>query len=185
MFCPCCKQVTGDNTVTLRADYSEQGRFKQPGAVRSIRRTERPRASWSRSFTLPYDVDPDRVYATLEQGVLVVEIKKRPEAVRPSVPRRVVTVSNAPDVPGMRSPAGAEHATSTSVPLPADDAAAPSDQQQQPMVSQSTKTAERMPAGGAAGPRRGVRHSQQQLEEEEEATAGDLPMPEAIPPQIA
>lgn len=41
---------------------------------------ERSTASFSRAFTLPEDADADGVQASFKNGVLEVEVKKRPEA---------------------------------------------------------------------------------------------------------
>ncbi len=47
---------------------------------------ERTYGSFSRSFTLPEGVDSDRIKAELKQGVLTIELPKRPEAQPKRVP---------------------------------------------------------------------------------------------------
>jgi HSP20 family molecular chaperone IbpA len=43
------------------------------------------RRSFTRSFTVPEDVDPDRIEARVSDGMLVLTLSRRPEA----QPRRV------------------------------------------------------------------------------------------------
>jgi HSP20 family protein len=47
---------------------------------------ERSYGSFSRSFTLPEGVDADHIKAELKQGVLTIEVPKRPEALPKKVP---------------------------------------------------------------------------------------------------
>jgi len=42
--------------------------------------TERPFGSFSRSFTLPFDIDPDKVSAKLDNGVLEIRLPKSEQA---------------------------------------------------------------------------------------------------------
>jgi HSP20 family protein len=51
----------------------------------SVHRQERPSLSFSRSIALPSEVDPDRVKATLKDGVLRIALDKAPTA----KPRRI------------------------------------------------------------------------------------------------
>lgn len=52
----------------------------------AVRRVERYQGSFTRSFRLGDGYDPDRVSATLANGVLVVRIAKRPEATPKKIP---------------------------------------------------------------------------------------------------
>jgi HSP20 family protein len=46
----------------------------------SVQRQERPAAKFSRSWTLPYKVDPDKTTAILTNGVLTITLTKAREA---------------------------------------------------------------------------------------------------------
>ena len=46
----------------------------------SVHRQERESVDFSRSFTLPCKVDPEKVSATVKHGLLTVEMAKAPEA---------------------------------------------------------------------------------------------------------
>lgn len=46
----------------------------------SVHRRERAQVRFARSFTLPCKIDPERVEASLENGVLTVTLPKAPEA---------------------------------------------------------------------------------------------------------
>lgn len=60
----------------------------EPEKDNLFRSYERPWGSFTRSFRLPDEVDPDQVNATYENGVLKLELTKREEA-KP----RMITVS--------------------------------------------------------------------------------------------
>lgn len=69
--------VTG-NTLTIRGERKEE---RKEGEGRS-RFSERRYGSFQRSFTLPTDVNAERVEASYDNGVLCVAIPKSPEAKR-------------------------------------------------------------------------------------------------------
>lgn len=56
----------------------------------SAHRRERGAMRFSRSFTLPFKVDPETCGATLQQGVLTVKLAKAPEA----RPRQITVKAN-------------------------------------------------------------------------------------------
>lgn len=69
--------VTGGNQVTLK------GERKQPTPEKSVwHRQERGQGTFVRTLTLPAPVDPDKVEASLENGVLLVKLAKH-EAAKP------------------------------------------------------------------------------------------------------
>lgn len=69
--------VTGGNQLTL------QGERKAPAPERGAwHRRERAFGSFSRALNLPYPVDPDKVEARLEHGVLLIKLAKH-ESARP------------------------------------------------------------------------------------------------------
>jgi HSP20 family protein len=69
--------VTGGNQLTLK------GERKLPVTDKGLwHRRERGYGAFSRTLTLPYLVDADRVEAKLEQGVLLVRLAKH-ESARP------------------------------------------------------------------------------------------------------
>jgi len=73
-------EVSG-GTVTVTGDHSEKTEKKD---VRYHRREMR-RGSFSRSVTLPQDLDADSVSATIDKGVLKVELTPT----KPIAPRKI------------------------------------------------------------------------------------------------
>lgn len=63
-----------DQTLTLGAR-----RAIKPREGWSTHRAERQGFEWKRSFTFPQKIDPERVAARLEHGVLTVRLAKAPE----------------------------------------------------------------------------------------------------------
>jgi HSP20 family protein len=53
-------------------------------------RQERPSGTFARSFTLPWDLDADKVHATLKNGVLTVDLPKAESA----KPRKIKLLAN-------------------------------------------------------------------------------------------
>jgi HSP20 family protein len=67
-----------DNRTLVIESRTEEKTEKEEKGRYVIR--ERRASSFSRAFTLPEDADADGVQATFKNGILEVEIKKRPEA---------------------------------------------------------------------------------------------------------
>lgn len=67
-----------DDTVTVRGERPAE--TVQPGE--SFHRRERPTGSFTRTFQLPFAVDPGKTEATYEKGVLTVRLG-RPESQKP------------------------------------------------------------------------------------------------------
>src|SRR5215213_4522578 len=65
------------DTVTLQGQ-----RQQQPEAAQGYHRRERRSGSFGRTFSLPFQVDPDRVEATLRNGILTLTLH-RPEQDKP------------------------------------------------------------------------------------------------------
>lgn len=65
-----------DGVLTLRGEKTEEHNEGQG----TRRYTERRFGSFARSVTLPGAVDPAKVDATFKNGVLTVQLEKRPEA---------------------------------------------------------------------------------------------------------
>jgi HSP20 family protein len=65
-----------DGVLTLRGEKKEE---RQEGKDKG-RRLERVFGAFSRSFSLPADANPDRIEAAFADGVLTIQIPKRPEA---------------------------------------------------------------------------------------------------------
>jgi HSP20 family protein len=65
-----------NNRLTISGKKEEQKEEKTD----TYYRRERSCGSFSRSFTLPEGVDPDRIDAELKSGVLTLTLPKRPEA---------------------------------------------------------------------------------------------------------
>jgi HSP20 family protein len=65
-----------DNVLTLRGEKRSEREEKKE----QVRYVERSFGSFSRSFTLPADSDPNQVKAEFKDGVLRIEVRKAPEA---------------------------------------------------------------------------------------------------------
>jgi HSP20 family protein len=65
-----------DNVLTIRGEKKSEREEKDEHR----RYVERTYGSFSRSFSLPGNADPDRIDASIEHGVLTVTIGKREEA---------------------------------------------------------------------------------------------------------
>ncbi len=65
-----------NNTLMLRGER----KFESEQKEENFRRVERRYGSFMRSFTLPNAVDPEKVSAHYDSGVLVVHLTKRAEA---------------------------------------------------------------------------------------------------------
>lgn len=76
--------ISGGNQLTLK------GQRKAPTVEKGVwHRQERPVGSFSRSFTLPFPVDADKVDARLVNGVLTLRLTKHASA----LPRKIVVKS--------------------------------------------------------------------------------------------
>lgn len=80
-----CKE---DLQVKIQGNYLQIGGTRKPDNPEGykIHRTERESASFSRSFTLPYEVDAAKVEATLKDGLLKMTLPKSESA----KPRQIV-----------------------------------------------------------------------------------------------
>ncbi len=65
------------DTVTLRGE-----RLDQPEIAKGYHRRERRNGPFGRTFSLPFQVDPDRVEAKLRNGILTLKLH-RPEHDKP------------------------------------------------------------------------------------------------------
>jgi len=65
------------DTVTLRGE-----RLDQPEIAKGYHRRERRNGTFGRTFSLPFQVDPDRVEAKLRNGILTLKLH-RPEHDKP------------------------------------------------------------------------------------------------------
>jgi len=73
--------VTGNNQLTIK------GERKAPAPEKSLQhRQERGFGKFARTLTLPFAVDPDKVEARLENGILQVKLAKHESA----KPRKIV-----------------------------------------------------------------------------------------------
>ena len=70
--------VVDDDVITIAGEK----KVARPAEVREAARVERPCGEFSRSFRLPFDVDPDSVKGVYRNGVLTVTVPK-PAALRP------------------------------------------------------------------------------------------------------
>ncbi|WP_310599818.1 Hsp20/alpha crystallin family protein [Desulfobulbus sp.] len=71
-------------TVKIQGNYLEISGSRRADAPEgyTVHRAERPAATFSRSFTLPYEVDAAKVTATLKDGLLTMTLPKS-EAAKP------------------------------------------------------------------------------------------------------
>jgi HSP20 family protein len=67
-----------EGVLTIRGEKKSERESKDEKAGYHL--TERSYGSFSRSFELPYPVEPDKVSASFERGVLKVTLPKPPEA---------------------------------------------------------------------------------------------------------
>jgi HSP20 family protein len=71
------------DTVTLRGQRQDQ-----PEAAQGYHRRERRSGAFGRTFSLPFQVDPERVEATLRNGILTVTLHRheqdKPKRIRVS-----------------------------------------------------------------------------------------------------
>ena len=65
-----------DNVLTVRGERKIEKNIKEE----NFRRKERHYGAFSRSFTLPASVDPDKIDAKYSHGVLTIEMPKAAEA---------------------------------------------------------------------------------------------------------
>lgn len=69
-----------DDVLTIKGE--KQAEKEEKGE--NVYVTERSYGAFSRSLRLPFSVDPDKVEAKFQKGVLIVTLPKPPEAQRPS-----------------------------------------------------------------------------------------------------
>ena len=77
--------------LTLRAEngvltLEGERKFERESKTRSYHRVERAYGKFLRSFSLPPNVDTDKIKAQLTDGVLTVELPKREEAKPKAIP---------------------------------------------------------------------------------------------------
>jgi len=79
-------KVTVENGVlTLSGERDLERRVE----TKTFHRVERSHGTFTRSFTLPDDVDPESVAANFKDGLLEIQITKREEALPKSIEVRV------------------------------------------------------------------------------------------------
>lgn len=82
-----------EKDVTIRVNHDvltlEGERKVEVPEGASVHRRERPSLRFARSFTLPTKVDPDKVTATLTNGVLTVTLARAADAQPRQIPVRV------------------------------------------------------------------------------------------------
>ena len=65
-----------NNTLTVHGER----KFEKEEKEENFRRVERQYGSFTRSFTLPSTVDPDKVSASYDKGILKISLAKKAEA---------------------------------------------------------------------------------------------------------
>jgi HSP20 family protein len=65
-----------NNTLTVHGER----KFEKDEKEENFRRVERQYGSFTRSFTLPNTVDPERVQANYDKGILKIQLAKKAEA---------------------------------------------------------------------------------------------------------
>ena len=71
-----------DNRITVRGDRQ----LKKPVSKKQFHRMERAYGPFSRTFSLPVSIDPDKVKADFKKGVLKVTMPKREDELRKPFP---------------------------------------------------------------------------------------------------
>ena len=71
--------LTG-NRITVKGEKKSEKDEKGEKDGRQFHRIERSSGAFSRSMTLPFEIDPDTVTADTKDGVLTVTVAKPPEA---------------------------------------------------------------------------------------------------------
>ena len=79
-------RVTVENEVLTLSGERDLGRCVETKTFHCV---ERSHGSFSRSFTLPEDVDAESVAANFKDGLLAVRVAKREEALPKSIEVRV------------------------------------------------------------------------------------------------
>ncbi len=87
--------TVNDRVLTVSGERAFAGNADDGQGARAAYRLERRYGRFARSLTLPKTVDPDRIEAHYEFGVLHLHLPKRPEA----QPRRI-TVAGGADAAG-------------------------------------------------------------------------------------
>jgi HSP20 family protein len=85
-------QVNGGSlSIASRKETESREGPEKPEAKKDGRFLIRERriTSFSRSFTLPESVDPDQISASFKNGILTLELKKRPE-----VKKRLISIES-------------------------------------------------------------------------------------------
>jgi HSP20 family protein len=78
-----------DNTVTIRVGRKAYARHEEDVVYLRRERIERPTPEMSRTIALPTKIDPDRVEANYEHGVLTLHIHKSEESKSHTIPLHV------------------------------------------------------------------------------------------------
>jgi HSP20 family protein len=85
-------QVNGGSlSIASRKETESREESEKPESKKDGRflMRERKITSFSRSFTLPESVDPDQISASFKNGILTLELKKRPE-----VKKRLISIES-------------------------------------------------------------------------------------------
>jgi HSP20 family protein len=75
-------------SLTVSSKHEDEKKKKEEGENGIFLLRERRLSSFSRSFKLPENADPETVNAAFKKGILSLEIKKRPEA-----QKRTITIN--------------------------------------------------------------------------------------------
>ena len=79
-----------DNTVTIHVGRKAYARHEEDVVYLRRERIERPQPEMSRTITLPAKIDPDKVEADYEHGVLTLRVHKSEETKAHAIPLHVV-----------------------------------------------------------------------------------------------
>jgi HSP20 family protein len=71
-----------DNRITIKGER----RLKEAVSQKQFHRTERAFGPFSRTFSLPSNIDPDKVKAELKRGVLKVTMQKQADELSKQIP---------------------------------------------------------------------------------------------------
>jgi HSP20 family protein len=89
-------QITATgNTVTIRVGRKGHAKHEEEGTYLRRERFERPMPEMARTIALPSQVDPNKVDATYEHGVLTIRIAKDEQAKPKTIPLHIA--KNTPE----------------------------------------------------------------------------------------
>ena len=92
--------VSGDQ-LTIKGEKKSEVDEKKDEKGRAFRRIERSYGSFERTMALPFDIDPDKVQATFQNGVLTLTLPKPPDVQKKS--KKIEITGETPPAQGKKA----------------------------------------------------------------------------------